>query len=178
MRRAVAVGALLALGAAGGAQEHDPARHGHAPSPYAGQERREITSLSDAEVRELREGHGAGLARPAELNHYPGPRHVLDLARALDLTPAQEVETRRAFDGMHARAVALGSRLVEAERRIDAFFASGETDTAALGRLLEDAGRLQAELRLAHLEAHVATRRVLSAEQVARYDGLRGYTAR
>jgi Spy/CpxP family protein refolding chaperone len=169
--------AFAVVATAATAQQHDPSRHGQGPSPYAGEQRRAIKALSDDEVRQLLEGHGAGLARPAELNHYPGPRHVLDLAPALELTPQQDAEARRVFARMHARATALGRQLVDGEREIEAFFASGQTDTAALSRLLEAVGRLQAELRLAHLEAHVAMRRLLSPRQVARYDELRGYLA-
>jgi Spy/CpxP family protein refolding chaperone len=66
---------------------------------------------------------------------------------------------------------------VDGEREIEAFFASGQTDTAALSRLLEAVGRIQADLRLAHLDAHVAMRHVLSPRQIARYDELRGYQA-
>ena len=55
-------------------------------SSYAGQEMRAIKSLSPQEVADLLAGRGMGLAKAAELNHYPGPRHVLDLARELDLT--------------------------------------------------------------------------------------------
>ena len=36
---------------------------------------------------------------------------------------------------------------------------------------------LQGELRAIHLRAHLATRAIRSAAQVARYDELRGYTA-
>jgi Spy/CpxP family protein refolding chaperone len=175
MARTLLVLALLTPAVAGRAQEHDPSRHAHAANPYAGQESREIKALSADEIRQLLEGHGAGLARPAELNHYPGPRHVLDLARGLELSAAQEASTREVFDRMRERALALGPRLVEQERRIERFFASGETDTAGLAALLAEAGRLQAELRLVHLQAHVAMRGILRREQVARYDALRGY---
>ena len=59
-----------------------------APSPYAGEQTREIKALSGSDIANLRNGRGMGLARPAELNRYPGPRHVLDTAE-LALTPAQ-----------------------------------------------------------------------------------------
>ena len=49
-----------------------------AQSPYAGEESRAIKSLSASEIQALRQGHGMGYAKAAELNHYPGPRHVLD----------------------------------------------------------------------------------------------------
>jgi hypothetical protein len=53
---------------------------GPTPSPYAGQQGSSVRGLTDEEIADLRTGSGMGLARPAELNSYPGPRHVLDLA--------------------------------------------------------------------------------------------------
>ena len=44
-----------------------------AQSPYAGQESREIKSLSPAEVDGYLAGAGMGFAKAAELNGYPGP---------------------------------------------------------------------------------------------------------
>lgn len=49
-------------------------------SPYTGLQERPIKALSDQQIDDLREGRGMGLALPAELNGYPGPRHVLGLA--------------------------------------------------------------------------------------------------
>jgi len=53
-------------------------------SPYVGQEQREIKSLSPDEVKDYLAGKGMGLAKAAELNHYPGPAHVLELASQLN----------------------------------------------------------------------------------------------
>ena len=148
-----------------------------AASPYAGEQARSIKALSDDEVAGYVEGRGMGLARPAELNHYPGPRHVLDLAGPLGLSEAQVAETRRTFEAMHAEALLLGRDLVAQERRLDEAFASGRIDEPTLASLVAEAGRLQGQLRVVHLRAHLAVRRTLSAEQIARYDALRGYGA-
>ena len=61
----------------------DPAR------PYAGLEQRPIKALAPERVADLLAGRGASYALAAELNSYPGPRHVLDLAAGLALTPEQ-----------------------------------------------------------------------------------------
>jgi hypothetical protein len=55
-------------------------------SPYAGQERHDIKSLSPQEVTALLAGQGAGFAKAAELNGYPGPAHVIELADQLART--------------------------------------------------------------------------------------------
>lgn len=59
-------------------------------SPYRGQEAGTLRGLSSEEIKELREGRGMGLARAAELNGYPGPRHVLDAADAGKLSLSGE----------------------------------------------------------------------------------------
>ena len=66
-----------------------------AQTPYAGMQTRSIKALSDQQIADLRAGRGMGLALAAELNGYPGPSHVLELADKLDLSPDQRVGIRR-----------------------------------------------------------------------------------
>ena len=161
----------LSLSVAAAAQEE--AKHGD----YAGEERREIKSLSAEEVKELLNGHGMGLAKAAELNHYPGPRHVLELATELQLTPEQRTQAQATFDRMHGEAVRLGRQIVERERALDAMFAAGEIDAGKLNAATAGIARLRGDLRAAHLAAHLEMRRLLSPHQIAKYDELRGYAA-
>src|SRR5262245_12627280 len=93
-------------------------------SAYAGQEQREVKALSAEDVRAYLAGEGMGFAKAAELNHYPGPRHVLDQAAALALTDGQAAEVRRIFDRMHDEAVRLGRELVDKEAALDGRFAA------------------------------------------------------
>ena len=146
-------------------------------SPYAGEQERTVKAISAAERRELLGGHGMGLAKAAELNHYPGPRHVLELAGDLELSDDQERSTRAIFESMHEQAVGLGERILEQEAQLDAFFGEARIDEATLAAGVEAIGRLRAELRLAHLRAHLAMRELLSEEQIATYDRLRGYSS-
>jgi len=60
-----------------------------AESPYAGQQSRSIKALPEGDIAALQNGDGMGMAKAAELNGYPGPRHVLALAAELHLTEAQ-----------------------------------------------------------------------------------------
>ena len=55
--------------------------HQHKHAPYAGMTTRQVKALSEQQVADLRAGRGMGLALAAELNGYPGPMHVLELAR-------------------------------------------------------------------------------------------------
>jgi Spy/CpxP family protein refolding chaperone len=153
----------------------------HAPSgpatPYAGQQSRDIKSLSAEEVADLLAGKGMGFAKPAELNGYPGPAHVLELADQLALTPAQRRRTEELFTTMQQRARAEGSALVEEERALDRLFASRAIDAPSLEAALARIAALQARVRAAHLEAHLSQAQILEPAQMARYAELRGYGA-
>lgn len=147
------------------------------PSPYAGEATSPIKALSPAEVEDLLAGRGMGFAKAAELNHYPGPRHVLDLGEALALTAGQRGRTEQVFAEMQTAARDLGQRLVAAEAALDALFAAGQADEAAVTERVARIARLAGELRLAHLAAHLEMRRLLDPAQIALYDQLRGYGA-
>ena len=88
-------------------------------SPYAGQEQRTIKALSDREISDLTEGRGLGLAKAAELNGYPGPMHVLELADSLGLSDQQRVKVQELFAAMKAEAIPLGEKLIAQEADLD-----------------------------------------------------------
>lgn len=144
-------------------------------SPYAGQQTRAIKALSPDEISGYLAGRGLGLARPAELNGYPGPRHVLDAASELKLTAAQTAALEQIFAEMRSAAVPLGRSLVARETELDQLFVNHEADEPALLSLTREIGRIQGELRAVHLRAHIRTRRLLTPEQTAAYNRLRGY---
>ena len=64
-------------------------------TPYAGQQSREIKALSANQAQDILEGKGMELAKAAELNGYPGPMHVLELAQALQLNQEQRASTQQ-----------------------------------------------------------------------------------
>ncbi|TDW25235.1 hypothetical protein EV128_119107 [Rhizobium azibense] len=61
----------------------------HTMSPYTEETGRQIKSLSEADIDELMRGGGWGLAKPAELNGYPGPSHLLAMKNEIGLTQEQ-----------------------------------------------------------------------------------------
>jgi hypothetical protein len=83
-----------------------------ADAPYAGQQGRTIKALSEDDIAALRKGEGMGMAKAAELNGYPGPAHVLQLAAQLGLTEAQQRDVQAIFDRMSAAAKRLGVELI------------------------------------------------------------------
>jgi Spy/CpxP family protein refolding chaperone len=160
---------FLAVGMAQGGVAASP------DAPYAGLQHRDIKALSAEQVDDLLNGRGMGLALAAELNGYPGPRHVLDLADRLGLTQEQQDETERLFREMQARAVALGERIVAGEAGLDKLFSDGQASEVAIRDATLELGRLEGELRALHLGYHLAVRDLLTREQTAAYQELRGY---
>lgn len=165
--RALVCASAIAAGAAA-AQPPPPA-----PVDAAHQDG-EIKALSRQDIEDYRAGRGMGLAKAAELNGYPGPAHVLELASQLELTPRQKAQTQALLRKMQGRAIALGEKLVEEERRLDRLFASRSVTEQALETAVARIAALQGELRAAHLRAHVEQSRLLTKEQIDRYGQLRG----
>lgn len=132
-------------------------------------------ALSPEEERQYRAGAGMGYAKAAELNHFPGPMHVLELAGELKLSASQRATTKTLMDAHKAEARAIGAKLVAAERAVEQLFRSGRVDPRELAQAVAAAARLQGDYRLSHLETHRRMRGLLTDEQVARYDELRGY---
>jgi Spy/CpxP family protein refolding chaperone len=157
---------LLLLGVAAFAQKSD----------YIGQEKRAIKALSVDDVQGLLEGRGMGMAKAAELNGYPGPMHVLQMKEALKITPAQEAKIQAVFNRMKKEAIALGQDLVSAEAKLEREFRSGKANANRVADLTDMVGAIQARLRACHLNAHVATKPLLTAAQVRTYEGFRGYS--
>src|SRR5438445_11506302 len=150
---------------------------GEALSPYSGQETREIKAVSKDEITGYLSGDGMGFAKAAELNHYPGPKHVLELADQLQLSEEQRRKTQAVFEEMSLKAVNLGKQLVQKEQLLDSRFADANISDVDLGQLVTDISILYGKIRAVHLQAHLAERALLTADQLTRYDALRGYQA-
>lgn len=144
-------------------------------SPYVAQMASTVRGLSEQEIADLATGAGMGYARPAELNGYPGPLHVLELAEDLALTEAQEDAVRGIRADMLAKAVPLGQRYLELYAELEKRFREGDMDSAAVADHSARLGDLDGELRTVHLSAHLTTRDVLTQHQRFEYDRLRGY---
>ncbi|GGB55946.1 hypothetical protein GCM10011316_30050 [Roseibium aquae] len=146
-------------------------------SPYAGMEGREIKSLSPGDIEDLRAGRGWGLALAAELNGVPGPAHLLELKDRIGLSPGQGTAIEAIFAAMQTEAQAAGERLIAAEAAIEAAFRTGDLTPERLRTLIDTAADARAELRFIHLSRHLETPPLLTADQIARYNDLRGYGA-
>jgi Spy/CpxP family protein refolding chaperone len=148
-----------------------------ATSPYAAQAGAPIKALTAEEQSALLDGQGMGFARAAELNGYPGPKHVLELADRLGLSESQREATQALFDRMRSAARSEGAALVEAERVLDELYASRSATTVTVNAQLARIESLRAKLRGLHLNAHLDQAALLSRHQIVMYAQLRGYGA-
>jgi Spy/CpxP family protein refolding chaperone len=144
-------------------------------SPYAPQRDAEIKALGTDERAALLAGKGMGLAKAAELNGYPGPMHVLELADELNLDQAQREKSRQLFEGMRAAARAAGAQLIEEERVLDTLYATRSATAAKVKAQLERIEAVRTRLRALHLNAHLEQAALLAPSQLTRYAELRGY---
>ena len=155
------------------AQHHKPLADAHAP--YSAMADRQIKALSAQQISDLQAGRGMSLALPAELNGYPGPSHVLELAKALELTPDQAQQAEVLVAEMKSEAIALGVRIIESERGLDRLFATRTVTEVNLRNATAEGAMLQGQLRAVHLKYHLTMRGILSPAQLERYSVLRGY---
>jgi hypothetical protein len=151
------------------------AQHQHGSTPYAGLQQRAIKALSEQQVADLRAGRGMSLALAAELNGYPGPLHVLELADQLQLSTDQRRRVSELIDAMKAEAIPLGEELIEREQALDQAFANGSISRARIAEITSRIGDTQGRLRAVHLKYHLTMVDLLSAHQKEIYVALRGY---
>ena len=152
-------------------------RHDSHASKYRGEETRAIKSLSEADVAELLDGGGWGLAKAAELNGLPGPSHLLDMKDELGLDNGQIEKIERLFVRMREDARSLGKQMIDLETELETGFRDRNIDEKTLRTVLERVAEVRSALRFAHLSAHLQTPAILSASQIDRYNQLRGYGA-
>lgn len=169
MKSVLAIILVITASVAARSSQHEQHVHGAVPA----QAGTATSALSGEAVQQLLNGEGMGLAKPAELNGYAGPKHVLELKAELGVTPEQERQIEAIRQRMLTKAKLLGQQIVDAERALDAAFKEGRLTAAELADRVTRIGRLQGELRLAHLQAHLETKPVLTDAQTRKYYELR-----
>ena len=151
-------------------------------SPYAGQEVRGIKALSQDDIEGLLAGAGTpfgGMAKPAELNGYPGPRHVLDAVEAgeFELSSEQKQQVEALYEEMRTEAIALGEQIINIEKEIDDAFANKTITDDFLNKKVTESANLYGQLRIVHLKYHLKMVDILTPQQVDQYNQLRGYSS-
>ena len=136
---------------------------------------RSVKALSEQQMADLGAGRGMGLALAAELNGYPGPSHILELADNLGLDAAQRDAIKALFASMKAEAQPLGLRLIAQETELDKLFASRAITPDTLRVSMAAIAAIQGTLRETHLKYHLSTAALLTHDQMFKYAELRGY---
>lgn len=144
-------------------------------SKYIGETQRKIKTLSPADIDELSNGGGWGLAKAAELNGYPGPVHLLEMADKIGLTSEQREQITTIYNDMKLKATALGNQLINLEAALNDHFSGGTINATMLEAYVDQIEHVRGELRVVHLSAHLQTPQILTSEQVRQYNELRGY---
>ncbi|MGL4240850.1 MAG: hypothetical protein ACRCTI_07030, partial [Beijerinckiaceae bacterium] len=144
-------------------------------SPYVGFETREVKTLSTERQEGLKRGRGLGYALAAEMNGYPGPQHVLDLAEPLGLDADQRSRAQAVFNKMQKDAIAAGEALIAAEAHLDRMFQMKQVTYERVEAQTAVAAAQEARLRAIHLNAHLAMMQILTPDQLESYGRLRGY---
>ena len=146
-------------------------------SKYAGEEQRQIKGLSEDDIQELRRGGGWGLAKAAELNGAPGPAHLLELSDQIPLNPSQISAVEQLYKAMQTAAIEEGNELIRLEMELDSAFADGTITEEMLRQLVDGISQSRGRLRYIHLSTHLSTPKLLTEDQIARYNQLRGYAS-
>ncbi|MGA7307085.1 MAG: Spy/CpxP family protein refolding chaperone [Rhodothermales bacterium] len=173
MRSTIIAFIVVAAGSIPLYAQHDHVGHSH----YADEKQSHIPSITMDEFEEIQAGGGVGLAKPAELNHYPGPKHVLQLADSLGISEDQRAKIEAIRQNMADKAAKLGMEYLHAEHELNELFSNEKATEKNVVEMTRKVEEKRAALRLAHLLAHVETRSLLTPEQVKRYDELRGYVS-
>jgi len=146
-------------------------------SKYVGQEKRTIKSLSNDDVDQLKHGKGWGLAKAAELNGMPGPSHILQMKTEISLSKEQEAQIQSLFEDMESKAIPLGIKLIELEKQLNTAFADKTITEENLNQQLNSISHVRKQLRYVHLVTHLQTPKILSQQQIEKYNRIRGYAS-
>ncbi len=122
----------------------------------------------------LLKGLGMGLATIADVNNYPGPKHVISLKAELGLTRDQLKKTEALDKVVSSSAISKGEEIVQAEEELFGLFEAGTVSEKVLRTKLEQIAKLRADLRFIHLQAHLRMKQILTPDQIRQYGEIRG----
>jgi hypothetical protein len=136
----------------------------------------EIQALSKDEIRGYKEGRAMRFGRAAEKNHNPSPYFLLKYKSELALFDEQLVPAKAILDRERATASRLGKDLLADQGKLEQLLGNpaGVRDEE-MAALVREIARIQGEIRLVHLQADVAAKKLLNSEQQVQYDAIRSY---
>jgi hypothetical protein len=132
-----------------------------------------LKTLSDEQYNALINGDDIyGMSLAAELNHYPFPEKVIKFKKELDLSPTQIIKVTAINKELHRKKLEMGGIIIHNERTLDSLFKYNKLDNGSLIFYTNRYGLYQGELRNAILQACLATRVLLTQQQVHKLEAL------
>lgn len=128
-----------------------------------------------ADKESLENGEGAGMASYADVNGYPGPKHILEMQDQLNMSEEQRKDIESIFEAMSESALAKGDAIVRKEVELEKLFSEGKATEGEVKRLSREIGALRGELRAIHLAAHIQAKQILTEQQVSTYNSIRDH---
>jgi hypothetical protein len=133
-----------------------------------------LKTLDDVQYNALLNGDDLyGMSLAAELNHYPSPEKVIKYRKEIDLSPIQVNKITTISKELHRKKLEMGLIIIHNERTLDSIFRYNKLDNGSLIFYTNRYGLYQGELRNAILQACLATRNLLSPQQVKAYEALK-----
>ncbi len=132
-----------------------------------------LKTLSDVKYTALVNGNDIdGMSLAAELNRYPLPDKVLKYKKEVNLSPVQVDKLSAIAKELHRKKLEMGQIIINNEKTIDSLFRTNRFNNGALIFYANRYGLYQGEIRNAILQACLATRQLLSVQQVNKYEAL------
>ncbi len=132
-----------------------------------------LKTLSNEQYNALLTGDDIyGMSLAAELNHYPLPDKVIKLKKEINLTPVQVTKITAIAKELNRKKLEMGLIIINNEKTIDSLFRINKFDNGSLIFYANRYGLYQGELRNAILQACLATRNLLTLQQVNKYSAL------
>jgi hypothetical protein len=106
------------------------------------------------------------------MNHYPLPDKVLKWRNEIDLSPIQIKKITEASAYLRRRRLQIGGSIIDTEKMLDSMFRYNKVQDGNLIFYATRYGAYQGELRNAFLQACLSTQKLLSQQQLTRYESL------
>ena len=107
-----------------------------------------------------------------EMNHFPLPDKVLKQRKDLALTAEQVKKLVDIYTYMHRRQLQAGGSMIANEKMLDSLFKTQKLNDGIIIFYTNRYGLYTGELRNAVLQACYATRKVLTQQQLSKYENL------
>lgn len=177
MKLVLALGMSVAVLAGCGGSSPPPAtaQNEAAPASATTLDSATIHGVSADEIRGYTEGRALRFGRAAEKNHNPSPYYILKYKSELALFDEQLTPARAILDRERSQASKLGKELLADETKLETLLSTPGSREDQVAELTREIARLEGEIRLVHLEADVAAKKLLNSSQQVQYDAVRSY---